>query len=74
MSQSKFAADGSVALVTGAARGIGRATASLLARDGYRVFGTSRSGTPETGDRFEMLPLNVTGLIVTGALPTCRPG
>ena len=60
MSQSKFAADGSVVLITGASRGIGRATASLLARDGYRVFGTSRSGTPEAGDRFEMLPLDVT--------------
>src|SRR4051812_26403911 len=32
-----------VALVTGVSSGIGEATARLLARDGYRVFGTVRS-------------------------------
>lgn len=33
-----------VAVVTGASRGIGRATALLLARSGYRVFALARSG------------------------------
>lgn len=32
-----------VVLITGASHGIGRAAAALLARRGYRVFGTSRS-------------------------------
>lgn len=32
-----------IAAVTGASRGIGRATAIALARDGYRVFGLARS-------------------------------
>jgi NAD(P)-dependent dehydrogenase (short-subunit alcohol dehydrogenase family) len=49
-----------VALVTGASTGIGRATAERLARDGFRVFGTSRdpSRVPApTGTR--MLALDV---------------
>jgi len=32
-----------IALVTGASSGIGRATAAILAKEGFRVFGTSRS-------------------------------
>jgi NAD(P)-dependent dehydrogenase (short-subunit alcohol dehydrogenase family) len=36
------AADRKVVLVTGASSGLGRATAALLAGQGYRVFGTSR--------------------------------
>ena len=34
--------DRSVVLITGASRGIGRATARLLAERGYRVIGTAR--------------------------------
>jgi len=47
-----------VALVTGASSGIGRAIATALHANGYRVFGTSRSPSP--GSDVEMLPLNVT--------------
>jgi NAD(P)-dependent dehydrogenase (short-subunit alcohol dehydrogenase family) len=35
--------DRSVVLVTGASRGIGQATAALLAREEYKVFGTARN-------------------------------
>jgi NAD(P)-dependent dehydrogenase (short-subunit alcohol dehydrogenase family) len=38
--------DVSVALVTGASSGIGRACAEHLARAGFRVYGTSRNGSP----------------------------
>src|SRR5262245_6884635 len=49
-----------VVLVTGASSGVGRATAELLARNGYRVFGTSRKpdGTSEPS-AVTMLPLDV---------------
>jgi len=54
---------GKVALVTGASSGIGQATAQLLAKTGYKVYGTSRRGG-NSGDKgagaFEMLPLDVT--------------
>jgi NAD(P)-dependent dehydrogenase (short-subunit alcohol dehydrogenase family) len=49
-----------IALVTGASSGIGQATAELLVKAGYKVYGTSRRGG-EAGERaFEMLPLDVT--------------
>ena len=48
-----------VALVTGASTGIGRATATLLADRGYRVFGTSRDGRVPHGAPFAMVPLEL---------------
>lgn len=49
-----------IALVTGASSGIGQATAELLAKAGYKVYGTSRRGGGASGRSFEMLPLDVT--------------
>ncbi len=51
---------GKVALVTGASSGIGQATAELLAKAGYTVYGTSRRGGNAGGKPFEMLALDVT--------------
>lgn len=48
----------STALVTGASSGIGKATAELFVRQGYRVFGTSRSSRPDVAG-IEMLELDV---------------
>lgn len=48
-----------VILITGASRGIGLASATLLSQRGHRVFGTSR--TPDQYDvtGFDLLPLDV---------------
>ena len=51
---------GKVALVTGASSGIGQATAELLAKAGYTVYGTSRRGGNAGGAAFTMLSLDVT--------------
>jgi NAD(P)-dependent dehydrogenase (short-subunit alcohol dehydrogenase family) len=49
-----------IALVTGASSGIGQATAELLAKAGYKVYGTSRRRGDASAHAFEMLPLDVT--------------
>lgn len=48
-----------VVLITGASSGIGQACAQYLARQGYRVFGTSRRPGASTAD-FQMIPMDVT--------------
>jgi NAD(P)-dependent dehydrogenase (short-subunit alcohol dehydrogenase family) len=49
-----------VVLITGASSGVGQATAGLLARNGYKVFGTSRNpADAEAISGVEMLSLDV---------------
>lgn len=48
-----------VVLITGASTGLGRATAELLAADGWRVFGASRH-PEEQPEGWELLALDVT--------------
>jgi NADP-dependent 3-hydroxy acid dehydrogenase YdfG len=49
----------SIALVTGASSGIGKATAERLSQAGYKVYGTSRRGGQSGQQPFEMLALDV---------------
>ncbi len=51
---------GSIALVTGASSGIGKATAERLTTAGYKVYGTSRRGAQASQRPFAMLALDVT--------------
>jgi NAD(P)-dependent dehydrogenase (short-subunit alcohol dehydrogenase family) len=50
----------SIALVTGASSGIGKATAERLSAAGYTVYGTSRRATRADQQPFAMLSLDVT--------------
>lgn len=50
---------GQVILVVGASSGIGRATATLLATAGHRVFGTSRRPEAVPAAGFPLLPLDI---------------
>lgn len=50
----------SVAIVTGATAGIGLATAELLAREGYTVYGTSRRPESDSQNGIAMLACDVT--------------
>jgi short-subunit dehydrogenase len=52
--------NGGVAIVTGAAAGIGRATAKALVSAGYRVFGTSRKAAVGSTHGITMLTCDVT--------------
>lgn len=55
--------DKRVALVTGASSGIGRASARLMSKNGYTVYGTSRFANYETvefeGASYTMIPLSL---------------
>jgi NAD(P)-dependent dehydrogenase (short-subunit alcohol dehydrogenase family) len=48
-----------VVLVTGASSGIGQASASLLAQNGFHVFGTGRNPDPSADSGFPLLALDV---------------
>lgn len=52
--------DGKVAIVTGAATGIGQASAKALRQAGFRVFGTSRRAAASIADGITMIPCDVT--------------
>ncbi|TPN43697.1 MULTISPECIES: oxidoreductase [unclassified Mesorhizobium] len=51
---------GKTAVVTGASSGIGRASAEILARAGFTVFGTSRKASSQSSNGISMLVCDVT--------------
>ncbi|TGQ64076.1 oxidoreductase [Mesorhizobium sp. M00.F.Ca.ET.186.01.1.1] len=51
---------GKTAIVTGASSGIGRASAEILARAGFTVFGTSRKASDQRSNGISMLVCDVT--------------
>jgi NAD(P)-dependent dehydrogenase (short-subunit alcohol dehydrogenase family) len=64
-----------VVLVTGASSGVGQATAGLLAQNGYRVFGTSRSPAGSVDvPSLTMVPLDVRSDESAGACVTAVAG
>jgi short-subunit dehydrogenase len=48
-----------IAIVTGASSGIGEAAAELLAKSGYKVYGTSRKGAQGAQRSYQMIALDV---------------
>ena len=52
--------DDRVVLITGASSGLGKSTASLLASQGFNVFGTSRKHTEVESNSIRMLELDIT--------------
>jgi short-subunit dehydrogenase len=48
-----------IAIVTGASSGIGEAAAELLAKSGYKVYGTSRKGAQGAQRAYQMIALDV---------------
>jgi NAD(P)-dependent dehydrogenase (short-subunit alcohol dehydrogenase family) len=56
---SPMSASQRVVLVIGASSGIGKATATLLAQSGFRVFGTSRHANSPAPENVTMLSLDV---------------
>lgn len=49
-----------VVLITGASSGIGKSTAELLTKRGFKVYGTSRKPKQESIDGYSMIALDVT--------------
>ena len=63
---------GRVAVVTGAARGIGDAIAARLLADGARIFSLDKIAPPEARAGVTYLETDVTELKGTDKAPSCR--
>ncbi|MGE5750965.1 MAG: SDR family NAD(P)-dependent oxidoreductase [Nitrospirota bacterium] len=59
MKRSEQTIEKSTVLITGASSGFGKAAASLLAKNGYRVLGASRQGDKQETKDYELLSLDV---------------